>query len=44
MQWKKGRGRLGIFEPLLGTWVAEAETARGPIKCTRIFNKILASK
>jgi hypothetical protein len=44
MDWKKGRGRLGIFEPLMGTWEAEAETARGPIRCTRIFNKILAGK
>ncbi|MEP6848691.1 MAG: hypothetical protein ABI999_07530 [Acidobacteriota bacterium] len=36
--WKKGRGKLGIFEPLLATWTAEAETPLGPVKCTRTFS------
>ena len=41
-QWKKGRGKLGIFEPLLGRWQAQAETPRGPLICTRVFEKVLA--
>ena len=44
MNWKKGRGKLGIFAPLLGTWVAEAESDRGIVKCTRNFNIILGGK
>ena len=40
--WKKGRGKLGIFTPLLGTWSAETETERGRIVCTRTFRSILA--
>ncbi|MEP7075724.1 MAG: hypothetical protein ABI878_07925 [Acidobacteriota bacterium] len=36
--WKKGRGKLGFFEPLIGTWTAEAETPLGPVKCTRTFS------
>jgi hypothetical protein len=24
--WKKGRGKLGVLNPLLGSWVAEAES------------------
>jgi hypothetical protein len=36
--WKKGRGKLGIFEPLLGLWTAEAETPLGPVRCKRTFS------
>ena len=36
--WKKGRGKLGVFEPLIGTWKADAETPLGPVKCTRTFS------
>ena len=36
--WKKGRGKLGVFEPLIGTWAADAETPLGPVKCTRTFS------
>ena len=39
--WKKGRGKLGPFEPLHGTWVADAESPMGPMKCTRKFELIL---
>ncbi|MFO1053107.1 MAG: hypothetical protein U1F36_12915 [Planctomycetota bacterium] len=39
--WKKGRGKLGVFEPLLGTWVAESDSPMGRVKCTRSFQKIL---
>ena len=39
--WKKGRGKLGPFEPLIGTWVAEAESPMGPLRCTRKFESVL---
>jgi hypothetical protein len=35
--WKKGRGKLGFLQPLLGSWVAAAETPMGPVRCTRAF-------
>ena len=24
--WKKGRGKLGILSPLIGSWIADAES------------------
>lgn len=39
--WKKGRGRLGVFEPLLGTWTAKADTPMGPVACTRTLARTL---
>jgi len=39
--WKRGRGKLGAFAPLIGSWTAEAETAMGPVRCTRTFAPIL---
>jgi len=39
--WKKGRGKLGIFDPLLGTWTAKAETPMGPVACMRTLAKTL---
>jgi len=42
--WKKGRGRLGVLDPLLGTWVAEQDSPKGPVRCTRTFRRILAGK
>jgi hypothetical protein len=39
--WKKGRGKLGIFQPLLGQWVAEADSPMGLVHCHRDFEKIL---
>ena len=44
MKWKKGRGKLGVFDPLLGRWVAEAETEMGAVECTRTLTKILNGK
>jgi|ERR1043166_12291 hypothetical protein len=38
--WKKGRGKLGPLEPLLGTWIAEADSPMGRLKCTRAFAKM----
>jgi len=45
MNWKKGRGKLGIFAPLMGTWVANAgsqDRTQPPV--TRAFTKILNGK
>lgn len=39
--WKKGRGKLGPFDPLLGKWVAEATSPMGPMRCTRTLEPIL---
>jgi hypothetical protein len=44
MNWKKGRGRLGLFDPLLGRWVAKADSEMGPVTCTRAFSRILSDK
>lgn len=44
MNWKKGRGRLGVFSPLLGKWIAHADSEMGEIVCVREFNKILDGK
>jgi hypothetical protein len=41
MKWKKGRGKLGIFEPLMGTWRAETDSEAGPVICTRSFKRVL---
>ena len=41
INWKKGRGKLGILDPLLGNWEAKAESPMGKVKCTRKFEKIL---
>jgi hypothetical protein len=39
--WKKGRGKLGFMQPLIGAWEAKAETPMGPVRCTRTFEPIL---
>ena len=39
--WKKGRGKLGVLAPLLGTWKAQAESPMGKMQCTRSFTPIL---
>jgi hypothetical protein len=39
--WKKGRGKLGFLEPLIGRWSASAESPMGPVRCTRVFEKVL---
>jgi hypothetical protein len=41
MKWKKGRGKLGIFKPLLGQWRAEVDSEMGPVICARKFIHIL---
>lgn len=44
MKWQKGRGKLGIFAPLLGSWLAEADSPMGAVRCTRSFEKVLGGK
>ena len=44
MVWKKGRGKLGPFAPLLGDWRARADTEIGPLVCTRTFEPALNGK
>ncbi len=44
MRWNKGRGKLGLFDPLLGIWQAEAMSELGPVKCKREFKKVLSGK
>lgn len=39
--WKRGRGKLGVLAPLIGTWNATATTPMGPVSCTRTFTSIL---
>ena len=39
--WKKGRGKLGVFAPLIGSWRAASYSPMGPVVCTRRFSRIL---
>src|SRR5262245_60409759 len=39
--WKRGRGKLGAFAPLIGAWTTSANTPMGPVVCTRTFTSIL---
>jgi hypothetical protein len=39
--WKKGRGKLGFMQPLLGRWTASATSPMGPVRCTRVFEPFL---
>jgi hypothetical protein len=39
--WKKGRGKLGQLAPLIGDWVAEADSPFGKFICRRSFSKDL---
>lgn len=42
--WKNGRGKLGVFSPLMGLWRTQTESELGHIVCTREFSKILDGK
>jgi len=44
MDWKKGRGKIGPFQPLLGAWQAEADSEMGTVKVRREFSKVLDGK
>jgi len=35
--WKKGRGKLGVMQPLLGKWEATSDSPMGKFKCSREF-------
>jgi hypothetical protein len=37
--WKKGRGKLGPMAPLLGRWMARAESPMGALTCVRDYQK-----
>ncbi len=39
--WKKGRGKLGLLQPLLGHWITATDSPMGKLKCTREFKSIL---
>lgn len=43
-RWKKGRGKLGIFAPLIGSWIAEDDSPRGAVRCNRTFARVLDGK
>ena len=43
-RWKKGRGALGLLDPLLGTWIAESDSPMGRVRCTRTFSRVLGGK
>lgn len=40
-KWTKGRGKLGIMQPLLGSWIAGGKSEMGSFNCSRTFTKIL---
>lgn len=42
--WRAGRGRLGVLDPLLGSWVATGESQLGWYRCERHFSRVLAGK
>ena len=42
--WKKGRGKLGVLDPLLGTWLAKVDTPMGKARCSRTFTSVLGDK
>jgi hypothetical protein len=42
--WKKGRGKLGFLDPLLGFWSAQADSPAGPVLCTRTFSRVLNNR
>lgn len=37
--WKKTRGKLGPMAPLLGSWIASADSPMGHVTCLRTYNK-----
>lgn len=39
--WKKGRGKLGPFQPLLGSWYAESDSPMGKMHSYRTFESVL---
>jgi hypothetical protein len=35
--WKKGRGKLGLLAPILGSWKAATDSPMGPLTCSRTY-------
>lgn len=45
MEWKKGRGKLGIFAPIIGNWICnEGSKDRENPECTRKIEKVFNGK
>lgn len=44
LAWKKGRGKLGVLAPLIGSWQADADSPMGRVHCTRTFMPILGGQ
>ena len=42
--WKKGRGKLGVLAPLMGTWKTETMSPMGKVGCTRTFTSVLGDR
>lgn len=42
--WKKGRGKLGPLQPLIGSWIATSDSPMGKLTCKREFKLILGDK
>ena len=42
--WRNGRGKLGVLDPLLGDWQADADSPQGPVRCVRSFHRVLGGK
>ncbi len=43
INWKKGKGKLGLLQPLIGNWTATADSPMGKVVCERKFEKVLGS-
>lgn len=39
--WKKGRGKLGVLEPVIGSWKAAGDSPIGAVECLRTFSRDL---
>lgn len=45
MDWKKGRGKLGLFAPLLGEWITNKDSGESKQpECHRTFKQTLDNK
>lgn len=43
--WRKGRGKLGVLEPLFGEWEADADAPpQGTVHCVRVIRRVLGGK
>ena len=42
--WRKGRGLLGVLDPLIGPWQATAVTPMGAARVERVFSRVLGGR